>query len=196
MRTGRLVPLCLVLGCAGFPGPSFRGRELPDPWPRPSFTLRNADSLPVDFRALTRGHPTLLLFGYSRCPDVCPGTVSRIAAVAGSLDSADRQRLKVVFVATDEEDTPTRLARWLARFDRSFTGLSGTAVEVAAAAAAAFVPLGPSGSEHYVNVLGIGADDSVRVLLEPAATAADWRYDIEVLVRWFAGPTGFARKEE
>lgn len=104
--------------------------------------------MPFDFRAATLGRATLLLCGYTSCPDGCPVTVSRIAQAVGRLDPRDRARVAVVFVATDERVTPTRLASWLVRFDPGIIGLSGAATEVGQAAAAAYVPFVPGRSEH------------------------------------------------
>lgn len=188
MRARSLVAAALSLGCASASRPSFRAPEFPEPWLRPSFTLRAADSTRFDFGVATRGRATLLLFGYTSCPDVCPVTVSRIAETVRRLGPDVRERLAVVFVATDERDTPTRLAAWLGRFDPRIIGLSGSAAELAQAAAAAFVPFVPGRPEHYVKVIGIGADDSARVLFEPTTTTADWVHDIALLVCYPSRP--------
>ena len=74
---------------------------------------------------------TLLFFGYTYCPDVCPIHMANIAAVKKKLPPDVASRLKVVFVTTDpERDTPERITQWLSHFDRSFIGLTGTLEEV------------------------------------------------------------------
>ncbi|HEY7573705.1 MAG TPA: SCO family protein, partial [Thermoanaerobaculia bacterium] len=96
---------------------ALRGTELDPSWPKPDFTLTDTEGGPFDFRARTDGFVTLLFFGYTHCPDVCPVHMANIAAVLADLDYADRARIRVVFVTTDpERDTPGRLREWLDRF--------------------------------------------------------------------------------
>ena len=77
---------------------------------------------------------TAMYFGYTYCPDVCPTTLSRLAAARGAL-GALRARLRVVFVSVDPaRDTPSRLRDYLANFDPSFVGLTGTQKQIAAIA--------------------------------------------------------------
>jgi protein SCO1/2 len=71
------------------------------------------------------GHPTLLFFGYTFCPDVCPTTLLEAEGWMKEL-GADADRLKVIFVTVDpERDTPAKLDDYLASFDPRFVGLSG-----------------------------------------------------------------------
>jgi len=76
------------------------------------------------------GHPTLLFFGYTFCPDVCPTTLLEAEGWMKEL-GADADRLKVVFVTVDpERDTPAKLKDYLASFDPRFVGLSGPREEI------------------------------------------------------------------
>ena len=58
----------------------WQGRLLPAPLARPSFQLRDTSGQPYDFAERTRGRLTLLFFGYTSCPDVCPMHMGHIAA--------------------------------------------------------------------------------------------------------------------
>ncbi len=70
---------------------------------------------------------TLLYFGYTYCPDVCPLTLGRLSAAIGRLDPPARQHLQVLFVSVDpRRDTPARLAQYAHAFGPQFTGLTGT----------------------------------------------------------------------
>src|SRR6185312_6106194 len=78
-------------------------------------------------RAFTRadlaGTPTLVFFGFTHCPDVCPTTLVKLAQVK---KSAPLAALHVLFVSVDpQRDTPPVLAQYVHAFDPSFQGLTG-----------------------------------------------------------------------
>ena len=78
-----------------------------------------------------QGKVTLLFFGYTQCPDVCPTTLSDLAAVKQKL-GAKGDKLQVVFVSVDPaRDTPEMLKSYIANFDPSFLALRGSDEELA-----------------------------------------------------------------
>lgn len=78
------------------------------------------------------GKVVAVFFGYTQCPDVCPTTLQELLEVKQAL-GADGDKLQAVFVSLDpERDTPEVLKAYLANFDQSFVGLSGTPDELAA----------------------------------------------------------------
>jgi protein SCO1/2 len=81
-----------------------------------------------------RGKVVALFFGYTQCPDVCPTTLSELAAAMQKL-GADADRVQVLFVTVDpERDTPDLLARYVPAFNPSFLGLYGDAAATEATA--------------------------------------------------------------
>ena len=121
---------------------AWRGTLLGDPWTKPEFTLTDINGQPFDFRAGTDGYLTLLFFGYTHCPDVCPLHMANLAAVLDTLPGDVRVNTKVVFATTDPaRDTPVALKKWLGNFNPTFIGLTGTADEMAAAQRAAGIPV-------------------------------------------------------
>lgn len=81
-----------------------------------------------------RGKVVVLFFGYTQCPDVCPTTLSDLAAALQKL-GADADRVQVLFVTIDpERDTPELLSHYVPAFNPSFLGLSGDAAATAATA--------------------------------------------------------------
>jgi protein SCO1/2 len=79
------------------------------------------------------GKPTLVFFGYTHCPDVCPGTLLEITTQLQEL-GPDADRLNVLFITVDpERDTPDQLALYLSSFDPRIVGLSGAPENVATA---------------------------------------------------------------
>jgi len=82
-----------------------------------------------------RGKLVVLFFGYTHCPDVCPTTLSDVAAAFKTMAPADSAQVQVLFVSVDpERDTPDMLKQYVPYFHPSFLGLHGTPEEVAAAA--------------------------------------------------------------
>jgi protein SCO1/2 len=81
-----------------------------------------------------KGKVTVVFFGYTQCPDVCPTTMTELAQVKKSL-GADGDKLQAVFVTIDpERDTPEILKSYMASFDPSFVALRGTLEQTQAAA--------------------------------------------------------------
>jgi protein SCO1/2 len=69
------------------------------------------------------GKVVVMFFGYTQCPDVCPTTMTDMAAIKKSL-GADGERLQVLFVTVDpERDTPELLKAYMENFDPSFLAL-------------------------------------------------------------------------
>jgi cytochrome oxidase Cu insertion factor (SCO1/SenC/PrrC family) len=85
----------------------------------PSILLTDQDGERVNLRDVTRGAYTLLAFGYTSCPDICPGTQAVNAAALRELPAAVRDEIRVVWVSVDpERDTLPVIDTWLANFDR------------------------------------------------------------------------------
>jgi len=74
------------------------------------------------------GHASLLFFGFTHCPDVCPNTLGLLAQVMQSTPAPD---LTVYLVSVDpERDTPAVLRDYLAGFDPQFIGLTGDPLDI------------------------------------------------------------------
>lgn len=168
------------------------GAELRPPKPKPDFTLTATDGSRFPFRARTDGFLTLLFFGYTHCPDVCPVHMANLGAVIQKLPADVTNRIRVVFVTTDPaRDTPARLRGWLDRFDPSFIGLTGSEAEVQAAQQAAGVLPAvrePSASDtsytvgHAAYVIAYTADNLARAMYPFGTRQSDWAHDLPLLV--------------
>jgi protein SCO1 len=109
------------------PGPTAKP-EPGDPAP-PILDLVTPDGAPFDLANL-RGHPALVFFGYTHCPDVCPETVGQLVQV---LDH--RPDARVVFVTVDpERDTEAWLADYLEYLPDGMTAVTGSPTAIKAAA--------------------------------------------------------------
>jgi protein SCO1/2 len=160
-------------------GGRYQGFGLLPPQPRPSFTLTDTSGKSYAFGRATAGKPTLLYFGYTHCPDVCPTTMADIGQALRTVPSDIQRRTQVVFVTTDvKRDTGPVMAAWLAHFDTDlpnrFVGLTGTQAQIDAAQAAAHVQLAEDeGQQHSADVLLYGSDDYARVQYLQSTNEAD-----------------------
>ena len=95
----------------------------------PPLTLTAGGGRPFDLAA-ERGKVTLVFFGYTRCPDICPTTLADWARARAAL-GADTAGVRFVFVSVDpERDPPAAADAYAKRFHPSFVGVSGTPGEV------------------------------------------------------------------
>lgn len=102
------------------------------PKPAPALRLTDQDGQPFDLTSL-RGTPVFVYFGYTHCPDVCPTTLADVRAAIAQAGVPAR----VVMVTVDPaRDTSAWMKRYLDAYKAGFIGLTGTADQIAAAAAA------------------------------------------------------------
>lgn len=156
---------------------------LDQPFTKPDFVLTDTKGKPYDFRARTKGKPTLIYFGYTNCPDVCPTTMSNIAIAKKSLPKADQDKLQVVFVTTDPaRDTPASLGKWLpAAGDPSFIGLTGDFKTIQAGARSIGIGIDPAttnkdgtvSSTHGAQVIAFSPKTDGGYLLYGDDTSSD-----------------------
>jgi protein SCO1 len=72
-----------------------------------------------------RGHWSMMFFGYTNCPDLCPATLTTLAAMEKLLRERDALRPQVIFVSVDaQRDTPAQLAKYVPYFDAEFLGVT------------------------------------------------------------------------
>jgi len=91
-----------------------------------AFQLTDQDGKTVT-EANLKGKPTLIFFGYTHCPDVCPTALFEISEVLHAMDK-NADRVNVYFVTVDpERDTPSIMKDYLSSFDPHLKGLSGDA---------------------------------------------------------------------
>lgn len=124
------------------------------PRPLPAFSLVDQAGAPFGQERLA-GHWSLVFFGFTHCPDVCPTTLNTLAGVADRLRAGDGPVPRVLMVSVDPmRDTPEVLAGYLPYFDPSFTGLTGEMAEVSRLARAVGVAwhYGPAGEDGGYTV--------------------------------------------
>jgi protein SCO1/2 len=97
------------------------------------FQLTDQNGKPVTDKDL-KGHPTLVFFGFTHCPEVCLTTLFDISEVLNKL-GPDAAKVNAVFITVDpERDTPAALKDYLSSFNPRLLGIGGDAQELATVA--------------------------------------------------------------
>ncbi|WP_329135930.1 SCO family protein [Streptomyces sp. NBC_00670] len=118
---------------------------LDQPFEKPDLVLTDTHGEKYDLRAETKDRPTLVYFGYTHCPDVCPLTMNNIAVAKKQLSRAKQDKLRVVFVTTDpKRDTPAELGKWLKGIDPDIVGLTGDFSTIQAGARSLGISIEPT----------------------------------------------------
>ncbi|MDY6946396.1 MAG: SCO family protein [Pseudomonadota bacterium] len=135
-------------------GPTLAKATLIDPpRPLPPMAFVDQQGQPFGVEQL-RGHWSILFFGFTHCPDVCPTTLALLAQVEKTLaDLPAEQRPHIVLVSVDaKRDTPERLAAYVKSFSPTFTGVTAgdqPAVEAFALKLGVPVALSPLPDGNY-----------------------------------------------
>jgi len=162
----------------------------------PDTTLLTTDGVPFTLSEELVGTPTLLFFGYSSCPDICP---IHLAAISNAMEQTRTgyDRIQVVFVSVDpERDTPERIEEFLGYFSSRIIGLHGDLEDIADALSQLDLP-GPvvEGPDprgegvligHPAQVIGFDAAGNARRVWPFGTRRADWVSDIPRIAREWA----------
>ena len=160
--------------------------------PTLDLTSQDGQPLPADFLS---GHWTLVFFGFTQCPDICPTTLAVLAQAGRQLaDLPQAEQPRVLLVSVDpERDTPERLAAYVRFFDPAFLGATGSLESIAAAAAAFGVPYAkvtmPVGSytmDHGSGIFVVGPAGGIVAYLSAPHDAGVIARDYRKLLAWQA----------
>ena len=163
------------------------GTWLPQPRPLPPFHLKDVDGHSFDNADLS-GHPNLLFFGYTSCPDVCPAT---LATVRELLHQSPLSGLRLVFVSVDpEHDTPAVLKQYLDSYDPHFVGavasrdaLAPLLNALAAQAESQGLPGGTSRITHTATLYLLDTHGRLRAVYSPPLSAPAIATDLRQIAR-------------
>jgi protein SCO1/2 len=181
---------CDQLGIGGKTAePAFRGADITGADYGRALALPDVNGQPRtlgDFK----GKVTVVFFGYTQCPDVCPTTMAELALVKKAL-GPDADKLQAVFITIDpERDTPEILKSYMASFDPSFVALRGTLEQTQATAKEfkayfAKVPGKTEGSytmDHSAGAYVFDTKGNVRLFERYGAGAEGLTADIKALL--------------
>ena len=145
------------------------------------------------------GTLSLVYFGYTHCPDICPLDMAALAAGLRELPADQRDKIRVVFATVDpERDTPDDLRAWLDNYDPAFIGVTPPIEETNAT----LVDLGylevqredlPSGNGYVVShpggVFVFTGDGKAHVAFFGTNPPADIAHDLTELLDDWAPPS-------
>ncbi|UCZ82407.1 SCO family protein [Pseudomonas sp. L5B5] len=143
---------------------------LPQSRSLPGVKMLDQDGQPVVVDEL-KGKWSLLFFGYTFCPDICPTTLAQLRQIKSELPKDVVDQLQIVLVSVDpNRDTPQQLKQYLGYFDKDFRGLTASSMEdlqkLANAVSIPFIPADTSKPnytvDHSGNLAVIGPDGNQR----------------------------------
>ncbi|UUY09401.1 SCO family protein [Pseudomonas sp. J452] len=142
---------------------------LPQSRSLPGLALTNQDGQAQAVDQL-KGQWSLLFFGYTFCPDICPATLAQLRQLKGMLPAETQAQLRVVLVTVDpQRDNPEQLKKYLGFFDPAFMGLTGAQEDLQKLAGAVSIPYIPADTskenytvDHSGNLVIIGPDGTQR----------------------------------
>ena len=187
-----LTGLATLAGCdRGAPAaPSFKGIDITGAEYARDFDLTDTSGQRrkiADFK----GKVTLVFFGFTQCPDVCPTTMLELASVKKAL-GADGDRVQGIFISVDpERDTPELLKAYVDNFGAGFVALRGTPEETQAAAKQfkvffAKVPGATPTSytiDHTAGSYIFDAQGKVRLFTRYGTGAEALKHDLQLLLK-------------
>jgi protein SCO1/2 len=142
---------------------------LPQSRSLPELELTNQDGQTVVADQL-KDQWSLLFFGYTFCPDICPATLAQLRQLQGQLPAETLSKLRIVLVTVDpNRDTPEQLKKYLDYFDAGFIGLTAEEATIQKLANAVSIPFIPADTskenytvDHSGNLVLIGPDGTQR----------------------------------
>ncbi|MCI3274646.1 SCO family protein [Streptomyces cylindrosporus] len=167
---------------------------LDQPFEKPDLVLTDTQGKKYDFRKETAGKPTLIYFGYTHCPDICPLTMNNLAVAKKQLSKADQDKLRIVFVTTDPaRDTPSELGKWLKGIDPQIVGLTGDFATIQAGARTLGISIEPTHKDkktgktvsvHGTQVIAFSPKtNGGYVLYGEDATVDDYTKDLPKIIK-------------
>ncbi len=170
----------------------WRGLPVDDVAMLPEATFADVDGDPFVLPDDLLGTPSLVFFGYTNCPDICPIHLAAIAA-AMRMTSTSFDDLAVVFITVDpERDTPEAIRTWLSHFDARIIGLHAELDAVEGALAQLDMPGpvveadDPRGDGvligHPAQVIGFDAHGQAQRMWPFGTRRSDWVDDLPRIV--------------
>lgn len=180
-----LMILCLLAHAAETDG--LKAGVFNPPREAPDFSVRGSDGSALSLSRY-RGKVVVLGFGYTHCPNVCPVTLAVLAQAHRKLGSLASQ-VQIIYLTVDpERDNAGQLKQYLAAFDPSFVGGTGTVAQMAAVRASYGVTAQKVGGgsdygiTHSSFVYLITRDGKLRALMPFGHKADDYVHDISLLL--------------
>ncbi|MGZ6346617.1 MAG: SCO family protein [Anaerolineales bacterium] len=161
---------------------AFKGEVIDPPVIAPDIALTSQGDSTVRLSNF-RGKVVLVFFGYTNCPDECPATMAILRQVRTDLGAAASE-IQVLFVTTDPvRDSPAQLAKFMARFDPTFIGLTGSTSDLAGVYANYGVTVLDNGQTHSTRVYVVDRNGMLGLTLPTGMTPADIEHDLRLVLK-------------
>jgi protein SCO1/2 len=179
----------------GAPSEPLHATVLPEPLPLPAFALRDEQNEPFTRQQLL-GRTSLLFFGFTHCPDVCPATLQQLALARkqlqeqGAKASGTDGALTIVLISVDpERDTPEKLKSYVSYFGKGIVGVTGSPDALMEITSALGVWFGREAAgeddytlSHSTAVLVIGEDATLRAVFSAPHKTEYFVHDLPLLM--------------
>lgn len=163
---------------------------LPQSRALPALNLLDEQGAAQSLDRLT-GRWTLLFFGYTFCPDICPTTLAELRQLRARLPAELLERYRVVMVSVDpQRDTPEQLRQYLGFYNAGYSGLTGELADIQKLATAVSIPFIPGDTskerytvDHSGNLAIIGPDGRQRGFIRAPLNVDRLAAQLPVLLR-------------
>jgi protein SCO1 len=167
--------------------PALKAGVFTPAYPAPEFSLPGSDGSEITL-ARYRGKVVLLTFGFTNCAAVCPTTLATLAQARSSLGKT-ADAVQVIYVTVDpERDNAARMHEYLAAFDPSFIGATGTPNALAAVRQKYGITAIKQGTgkdyamAHTSSIFLIDPAGKLRAVMPFGHEAADFAHDVKLLL--------------
>jgi protein SCO1 len=174
------------------PSYGFYALRTEQPPGKPDVTLTDQRGKPFSFREATRGDGvTLLYFGYTNCPDLCPSELGLVASALRDVPDEIADQVRMVFVTVDPaRDDVARMKGYVGLFDPRFVGLTGDQASIRRMQRSVGLPPAtkvPEGNGNYsmrhaAEVLAFTPDGRAHLSFPFGMTLVEWEHDLWKLV--------------
>lgn len=187
MRCLGIIFLWLFI-CTSMNAAELKSGVFEPPRAAPDFALQGSHGKTLKLSE-TRGKVLVLGFGFSHCPEICPTTLANLSRVMKNLGD-NAKDVQVVYVTVDpERDTAARLREYMAIFNSSFIGLTGSVDELAAIRREYGILIeremhkdGNYEVHHSSYLYLIDRQGLLRALVPYGKTVADITHDLQILL--------------
>lgn len=168
-------------------GRLLRATLLPEGRLLPAFSLTDDENLPFTRDSL-RGHTSLVFFGFTHCPDICPATLQQLASARRQLEDASPPPRIVLISVDPERDLPGNLQSYVNYFGDGITGVTGNVDDIKALtdALGLFFEKSGTGEDYTVNhstaVLVVDRDAELQALFSAPHDVQSFVHDLPLLM--------------
>lgn len=163
-----------------------------------AFQLTDFNNQPLTNEKL-KGHWTMVFFGFTSCPMVCPTTLSNLSKTYQQLQTAQQQPMpQVLFISVDpERDTPKRMQEYLLSFNKDFIGATSNKEQIdklAQEMSVLYMKIQKQGAkpddyniDHSGTILLLDPAGQLLAIFSPPQNPQELATDLQTIIKHYAG---------